>query len=376
MKVAYHFKCGDLTVQYDRYFYEILFRNYLQLKNPTLSSKILVGDLCIMGNETKGIHPLTFLNELVQFNKETWKRISPDDSMILLRENVFIICFETIQKELAEKLHLSLSDNTHYIGAFEIDNSVELQWWYYGECIGPKYRIIEKDIYVLTDSEEPEDLEYANELKEYFDTLFFDKVRVEYSRYRYSVFDDNHNYQNAKRAVQWKKSVDSLFSTITDEITGKLIDTAPELTDRLWAISNAFDNAETGEQYAQAMSSCRRVFEYVADCLFPATDEIVDGHSLKKDKYKNRLIEFASREFKSESNIDLIVASTSYLFEEWEKLYKLSNKGVHSSTHRQECRRCIIRTILLLDDIISIKKTPFEVNIINNKLIDRLNDKL
>lgn len=123
------------------------------------------------------------------------------------------------------------------------------------------------------------------------------------------------------------------------------------------------------------MTSCRRVFEYITDCLFPATNEITDGHSLKKDKYKNRLIEFANREFKSETNIDLIVTNTASLFDEWKKLYELSSKGVHSIPHRDECRRCIIRTILLLDDLISIKRTPFETNIIADKFINNLKNK-
>lgn len=123
------------------------------------------------------------------------------------------------------------------------------------------------------------------------------------------------------------------------------------------------------------MTSCRRVFEYVTDCLFPAINVIIDGHSLKKDKYKNRLLEFAKRELKSETNIDLIVTNTTSLFEEWHKLYELSNKGVHTEPHRQECRGCIIRTILLLDYLIAIKRTPFEVNIKTDKFINNFKDR-
>ncbi|MEO8887064.1 MAG: hypothetical protein ABI367_13450 [Mucilaginibacter sp.] len=373
MKVAYHFKCGEINF-YDKYFLDVLLKEYLHYTNQNLSSKILIGDLCILSSGFREIDPDKLIDELVQTNNDTWKRIKNIDKAVFINENVFIVCFETIPKALAEKLHQSIISNPFYLGAFEIDNSKEIQWWYYGECIGPKYRIVNRDIYILTDSNQIEDLEYVEEVKEFLNSFTFDNIKVEYSKYRYSVFDDNHNYENAKRGANWIKSINSLFSTITDEITGKLIDTAPELTDRLWAITNTFDNAETGEQYAQAMSSCRRVFEYVTDCLLPATNEESNGHSLKKDKYKNRLIEFASREFKSETNIDLIVSSTAALFEEWENLYALSNKGVHGNSHRQECRRCIIRTILLLDDIISLKKAPFDVNIISEKFINRIKD--
>ncbi|MEO6759904.1 MAG: hypothetical protein ABIO24_10665, partial [Saprospiraceae bacterium] len=243
MKVAYHFTCGEFQERYDRYFYNLLFKKYLQFKHPLISSKILIGDLCIFDYLKNGINTSVLLNELIQTQSDTWKRISLEKAKLLSTENVFIICFETIQKALAEKIHQSLIDDPNYVGAYEIDNSVELQWWMYGECIGPKYRILNKDLYILADSNEEESLEYANEMADFFKSFLFDNIIIENSNYRYSIFDNNHNYENAKRATAWRKSVDSLFSTITDEITGKLIDTAPDLNDKLWAITNAFDNA-------------------------------------------------------------------------------------------------------------------------------------
>lgn len=375
MKVAFHFKCGDIQGRYDSIFYERIFNNLLRLNEPFISSKILIGDLLIYEYLNQGSSPSDFLNYLFQVKGDIWRRIIADKVKYFIEDIAFIICFETITKELANKLNDSLANEEHYLGALEIDNSFELHWWLYGECIGPKFRILNKEINILIDNNEAENLEYVDDIKQRLEGIPFESINTEFSNYRHSLFDDNHNYENAKRATEWKKGMDSVFSTITDEIIGKLTDTAPDLTDKLWSINQTFLNAQTGEQYAQAMTSCRRVFEYVTDCLFPATNEIIEGHSLKKDKYKNRLLEFAKREFKSETNIDLIVTNTSSLFDEWNKLYELSNKGVHSDPHRQECRRCIIRTILLLDDLIAIKRTPFEVNIKADKFINSIKDK-
>lgn len=373
MKVAYHFKCSDVSAFYDKHFYEILFQKYLKIQDAYLSSKVLVGDL-ILG-DIKNVDERLFINKLVGFPFDTWKRISYENAKVLLRENIFVICFETISNIVAQQIHSLLKDERYYLGAFEIDHADELHWYYYGECIGPKYRILNKDIYVMIDNDEIEMQEYAAEEMAFFKGLLFDHVRIENSNYRYSVFDDHHNYEHAKRGAEWRKSVDSLFATISDEITGKLIDIAPDLTNKLWAMTNAFDSAIVGEQYAQVMTSCRRVFEYVTDRLFPATDQIIDGRSLKEDKYKNRLMAFASKELQSKTNIELIVSTTAMLFKEWEKLYSLSNKGVHNETHRQECRRCIIRTILLLDDIVSLKSEPFQTSIVSDKWIKDLRDK-
>lgn len=363
MKVAYHFKCAKVEGRYDQLFYKSIFTKLLNLNEAFISTKVLTGDLITFDIFKQFENPNELLDYLFQSNGDTWKRIIIDRIRYFVEETVFIICFETIQKEIVEKLHKSLVDEIHYLGVFEIDNSIKLHWSLYGECIGPKFRILNKQINILLDAENEESREIAEHYKGLLKGIPFQGIDVEYSNYRYSLVDDNHNFENARRAAEWKKSTDSLFATITDEIIAKLTDSAPELTDRLWTINHTFLNAQTGEQYALAMTACRRLFEYVTDCLFPATNEIIDGHSLKKDKYKNRLLEFAKRELRSETNIDLIVTNTSSLFEEWNKLYDLSNKGVHSEPHRQECRRCIIRTILLLDDLITIKRTPFTVKV-------------
>jgi len=368
MKVAYHFKCTEINDRYDALFFKKMFTKLLHLNVPFISSKILTGDLIVPQSFEKAEDKIALISLL--FIGDKWTRIISEKLKFFLKQDVFIICFETIQKEIAEKLHEALVEEPHYLGALEIDNSIQIQWWIYGECIGPHFRILDKKINILIDSDSEEDLEAVEDYKELLEGIPFEKISTEFSNYRYSLLDDNHNFENAKRAVEWRKGTESLFSTVIDEIISKLTDAAPDLTDRLWNINYSFQNAQTGEQYALAMTSCRRLFEYVTDNLFPATNEIIEGHSLKQDKYKNRLIEFAKREMRSDTNIDLIVANTASLFAEWEKLYTLSNKGVHGEVHRQECRRCIIRTILLLDDLISIKKTPFEVKVKVDKFIE------
>ena len=372
MKVAYHFKADIENERYDYYFYKVVFPKLLDLKRQYFSSKILVGDLSTYRFSSSNSNSI--LSRLLLIENKMWRRISFDNVPLLIEENVFVICFETIDNKCAQMLHDSLSENDKYIGAFEIDHEEELHWWLYGECLGTKFRIINRDLYLLELHKEFEDVDTQVELREFFKKMLFNKVEVEYTDMRYSIMDENQSYNKAKRLAQWRKSTESLFSSVIDEILGKLNDTAPDLGDKLWSITKTFENAETEEEYAQAMSSCRRVFEYVTDCIFPATNEIIDGHSLKKDKYKNRLFEFANRKLRSNTNIDLIVSNTNFLFEEWTKLYELANKGVHSVTLRQECRRCIIRTIILLDDIVSLRIEPFIFQTKIDKFMDGFNN--
>ncbi|MFH7014663.1 hypothetical protein [Flavobacterium sp. FlaQc-47] len=374
MKIAYHFNCSNLQVFYSSLFYKIVFSEILKLNFAFVSSKVLVGDLLIYRMVNNDNYEI-FLNNLFQSTGDNLKRLREEKIESFFRDNVFVICFETIQKELAIALHEVLMKEDRYLGAYEIDDLSELHWMLYGECITPKFRILNKDINILVDNYEDEDQDFVKSVKEELESISFNNIGIEFSNFRYSIFNDKHNYENAKRTKEWRNGTESIFSTITDEILAKLTDTAPDLINKLWAINYTFFNAQTGEQYAQAMTSCRRVFEYVIDCLFPPNNDIVDGHQLKKNNYKNRLFEFAKQEVSKDVNIDLIVTNTSSLFEEWNKLNELSNKGVHSEPHKQECRRCIIRTILLLDDLIALKRTPFQVNIIADNFIGEFKKK-
>lgn len=76
------------------------------------------------------------------------------------------------------------------------------------------------------------------------------------------------------------------------------------------------------------------------------------------------MLAFAEREKKSDTNIDLININTKSLSEQIKKLNELINKGVHSDLYRSECRRCLLRTVLLLDDIASLKSSPFTIKTI------------
>jgi hypothetical protein len=49
------------------------------------------------------------------------------------------------------------------------------------------------------------------------------------------------------------------------------------------------------------------------------------------------------------------------LSEQWGRLTEAVNKGLHADMIEPEVRRCLVRTILLLDDVIGLKAGPFTV---------------
>jgi hypothetical protein len=375
MKIAFHFTSKELGSSYGHEIYKRTFGVITRFRYTVVNSIVLVGDFLAPSGLSKD-QWAAMLAALIDADENTWKRIDAEKVCHFMNENVFILCFESITKQAVEKLDNELQSFSSYIGAFEIDDSNPIHYNFYSGGLITYFRIMNNNINIITPDENGIDIAWEPFLKQ----IGFEEVKYEFTGNLYrSVFDKNHTFESARLIAEWKKSVNDLFGTVADTIIDRLFDAAPELGIKLWSALSNFEKCETTEQLAQVMTSCRRIFEYVTDCLFPATDKVVEGHSLKKDKYKNRLMQFAIEAKASNTNIDLIVANTTTLFEQWDKLLALANKGVHDEVYREETRRCLIRTVILLDDIVCLRTDPFEKNVTPNMryftMIDSLTKK-
>jgi hypothetical protein len=67
-----------------------------------------------------------------------------------------------------------------------------------------------------------------------------------------------------------------------------------------------------------------------------------------------------------------IVANADLLY----KQYTLANKGGHQDIYRRETRRCVIRTILLLEDVVSLRDKPFPIKTTLDNNFDDMLDKI
>ncbi|MBY0159704.1 hypothetical protein H0178_28625 [Cytobacillus firmus] len=375
MKVAFHFNADHPSVNSKIYgvpFHRILFSSLLQYRALNISTKVFIGDLLLSnlayeyhetstgmsGNFNKEKY-LEIINDWVFTGNNIWRRFSYDRIEEVVRSNIFAICFENIDYDLAEYLHIQLKDYLPYLGAIEVDDASELHWELYSHSLSSKYRIINENLNMFWDGFSEDSKDYG-----WFDFLEkcgFKKVEFESLEGKYSIFDKYHNFKHARRIAEWKKRSSNFLAYLSDNVVTRLSDAAPELGNKLWSAFKTFDEAETEEQYAQVAASCRRIIEYIADTLFPPTDEEPDGRKLQGKHYKNRLLAYADAARKSETNIDVVIASTNLLSEQIDKLVNLVNKGIHAEVYREEARRCLIRTIMLLDDLISLKKDPFKI---------------
>lgn len=299
------------------------------------------------------------INEWLFAGNKNWVKFSQEKIQEAIKCEIFTICFENIDVNLAEYLHSELQSFPPYLGSLEVDDTSKLHWMLYSNYITPKYRMLNNKIRLFWDgfSEESKDYSWL----EFLTQCGFNNVEFESLEGKYSIFDKYHDFEHARRVAEWRKTSGNLLAFLSDDVVCKLLDAAPTLGDKLWAAYKTFEDAEIDEEYAQVTASCRRIIEYVADCLFPPVEHNESGRELKGPHYKNRLLAYADNERKSETNIDVVLASTNLLSEQIDKLSKLVNKGIHSEIYREEARRCLIRTVMLLDDFISLKKDSFKI---------------
>ncbi|HOF49887.1 MAG TPA: hypothetical protein PLI29_16825 [Verrucomicrobiota bacterium] len=365
VKAAYHFNAeySSLGSWYGPKLEESLFTALLERRTLPISSKIYVGDLplAMIAHDPDALERV--LARWASQSESVWRRFTSRIPQIA-ESRTFVICLESISRDVADFLHDKLSHHEYYLGAVEVDDASKVHWSLYSDCLRLQYRIHDNAISIFYDElqdDSPTDNERDQATKRFL-TIGFSSVSFETCSGHHSLFDKYHNFKHARRIAEWRSRCSDLLGHLVDEVTCRLNDAVPELGNKLWAALNTYDNAETDEQYAQVSATCRRIVKYVADHLFPASDETREGRKLGESHYRNRLLAWVEDQTDSRTTIELIAGSLELFAQHVEKLQNLANKGIHAEIQRGGARKCLLRTVLLLDDIVSLCPAKFPVN--------------
>lgn len=167
----------------------------------------------------------------------------------------------------------------------------------------------------------------------------------------------------------------SCFDILKTEIDDKLFDVDPELAEKLM-ISFESVSSNNPEKWSQALTTCRRIIIKLADILYPPTDKIINGRSLRKSNYINRLWVFMDESIESESNKELAKSHVDYIGNYLEKTHRLTQKGVHSDLQHIESVKTVFHLYLLLGDILNYLEFPKSLMSkkpnINNATLDEI----
>ncbi len=165
--------------------------------------------------------------------------------------------------------------------------------------------------------------------------------------------------------LKYSSIADDIFVRVSRRVDNVIGSRIPNSTHRL---SSLYENLRSNnpEDWSNAVHSCRRVLEDLADVVFPASQEprtrLVDGKmktiQLGQSHYINRILAFVNDCSESERFGELVGSHIEYLADRLNSVYKATNKGTHTTiTRQEEADRYVIFTYLLVGDILSLIKS-------------------
>lgn len=154
---------------------------------------------------------------------------------------------------------------------------------------------------------------------------------------------------------------DDLFSRLREEVDSSIGKVASASVQKFNAI---YENLSTDnpENWANAVHSCRRILEEIANTLFPpCNDRIKEGNGSKRTiklgpgNYKNRLICYVEDMSDSDRFKEIVGSHLSFLADRLDSVFQAAQKGTHGNiVSKREADRYVIYTYMIIGDILSI----------------------
>jgi hypothetical protein len=161
--------------------------------------------------------------------------------------------------------------------------------------------------------------------------------------------------------LKYSGIADDIFSRVRENVDSVIGEKVPDAVQKLAAV---YDNlqSENPEDWSNAVHSCRRILQDLADSIYPPkADKSIEVNGKQKtiklgpDNYINRLIAFAEERATSERFLEIVGSQLSYLGDRLDSIFKAAQKGSHAKiVTREEADRYVVYTYLIVGDILSI----------------------
>lgn len=174
--------------------------------------------------------------------------------------------------------------------------------------------------------------------------------------------------------LKFAGTVSSCFDVLKGAVDDRLLDLDPALAEQLMLAFKAVSSTKN-EEWSQALTTCRRLLEALADRLYPPTTDAANGRPLTQAQFINRLWAFMDRSIESESNRELAKSHVDFLGSWLERTNKVANKGVHTEVSQIEAVKATFHTYLVVADLLEYLAAPERYrrsNDINTATMDEL----
>jgi hypothetical protein len=153
---------------------------------------------------------------------------------------------------------------------------------------------------------------------------------------------------------------DDIFSRIRERVDGRIGEKVPTAVQKLSAVYENL-NSDNAEDWSNAVHSCRRILQDLADSIYPAREDAVrevNGKTktikLGPDNYVNRIIAFLQEKSASERFEQIVGSHLSFIGERLDSVFRAAQKGSHSMVDRDEADRYVVYTYLVVGDVLSL----------------------
>ncbi|MCY4527646.1 MAG: hypothetical protein OXD46_01270 [Chloroflexi bacterium] len=163
--------------------------------------------------------------------------------------------------------------------------------------------------------------------------------------------------------IRFSSLAEDVFTRIRSRVDSSIGLAIPDTVKKLTA---AYENlrSDNPEDWANAVHSCRRVLQDLADAVFPSQKETrtrnVDGREteikLGADRYINRLVAYVEESTESRRFEEIVGSNLRYIGNRLDAVFDAAQKGSHATVGKEEADRYVVYTYLLVGDILSLRQ--------------------
>jgi hypothetical protein len=154
---------------------------------------------------------------------------------------------------------------------------------------------------------------------------------------------------------------EDIFSRIRERVDSAIGSVVPEATHKLSAVHENL-RSDNPEDWSNAVHSCRRILQDLADAIYPVReDKVIESGGkpksikLGKDNYINRIIAFVEEQSSSERFSHIVGSHLGFLGDRLDSVFQAAQKGSHDVIVSQvEADRYVVYTYLTVGDVIGL----------------------
>ncbi|MBV9881489.1 MAG: hypothetical protein JO276_00600 [Sphingomonadaceae bacterium] len=157
--------------------------------------------------------------------------------------------------------------------------------------------------------------------------------------------------------IRFSNVASTFFDRVRNDIDRKMVELIPAGIQKTSSITDNL-RSDNPEDWANAVHSCRRLLQDLADALFPPQEPRVKGSKsihLGPDNYINRLVCYIEDKKGSGRYSEIVGSTLAYIGERLDSVFKAAQKGSHAQIEsREEAERYVIYTFLTVGDIMAL----------------------